>query len=286
MVKRTARQLHTDAADLELALDEGVVRAGGTEKPLCEAELELKIGTADALLEAAVKLFGQDPVRFAEGNKADRGYDLATGRSKNSPRPGHAENVELARGATCREALAAFVQSTMQQIIVNRLVVLETDDPEGAHQLRIGLRGLRSALWAFRPLIDTPSTRGTDQHARVLARVVGELRDADVFISDIVGSVAGAMQGHGGLQPLKDALQTHRMRKRDDARLALNETHWSKLQLYLALLPQAIEEVERLDRPVAKFAEEALSAVWRKVSKKGKRVARSKVRSAIRCVNH
>ena len=160
VVKRTARQLHTDAADLELALDEGVVRAGGTEKPLCEAELELKIGTADALLEAAVKLFGQDPVRFAEGNKADRGYDLATGRSKNSPRPGHAENVELAKGATCREALAAFVQSAMQQIIVNRLVVLETDDPEGAHQLRIGLRRLRSALWAFRPLIDTPSTRG------------------------------------------------------------------------------------------------------------------------------
>ena len=204
---------------------------------------------------------------------AAKGYDLATGRSKDAPRPARAQNVQLAEGATCREALALFVQSATEQIIANRSVVLETDDPEGAHQLRIGLRRLRSALLAFQPLIDTPSTREMDQHARALARVAGELRDADVFIKDIYGSVTGLMKGHPGLQPLKEALTAHRLRRRDAARGALDGQHWSALQLYLTLWPRTIEEVESLDRPVVKFAGQALNAAWKKVAKMGKRVA-------------
>jgi triphosphatase len=184
-----------------------------------------------------------------------------------------AEKVELAKGATCRKALALFVQSATAQIVANRPAVLETDDPEGAHQLRIGLRRLRSALRAFRPLMDTSATREMDQHARVLARVIGELRDADVFIKDIYGPVAGVMKGHGGLPPLKEALTAHRIRKRDAARANLDGTHWSSLQLYLALWPRTLEEVTTLDQPVAKFADHALDAIWKKVAKSGQRVS-------------
>jgi inorganic triphosphatase YgiF len=289
VIERTARQLHTDTADLELALDQGVVRAGGAEMALCEAELELKSGTAVGLLETASKLFGNEPVRLAQGNKADRGYDLAAGRcSKDAPRPLSAEDVELADGATCREALVEFVQSATRQIVVNCLVVLETDDPEGAHKLRIGLRRLRSALAAFRPLIDTPATRELNRHARDLARVVGDLRDADVLIVNIFGSVAGAMKGHGGLQPLKDALKAHRLQMRDAARVALRETHWPTLQLYLALWPHTIEEVDSLDQPVATFAHHALNNAWKKVAKRGQHVGeledeeRHKMRKALK----
>ena len=213
------------------------MRAGEIEKALCEAELELKSGTADGLLMIASQLFGNEPVRLAEGSKADRGYDLVTGRSsKDAPRPVRAEKVELAKGATCREALAKFVQSATQQILTNRLVVLETDDPEGAHQLRIGLRRLRSALRAFRPLIDLASMRELDRHAHDLARVVGGLRDADVFIVDVFGSVAGVMKGHAGLQPLKEALKTHRLQERDAARVALHTSHWPMLADLLGAL--------------------------------------------------
>src|SRR5262249_30379947 len=42
VVKRTTRRLHSDNAELELALDEGVIRAGKLQGELCEAELELK----------------------------------------------------------------------------------------------------------------------------------------------------------------------------------------------------------------------------------------------------
>ncbi len=56
---------------------------------------------------------------------------------------------------TCAEAFALIVQSASDQIAANRRAVLETVDPAAAHQLRIGLRRLRSALSAFRPLHDT-----------------------------------------------------------------------------------------------------------------------------------
>jgi triphosphatase len=273
VVKRTARQLHTAKGDLELALDEGIVRAGNAERSLCEAELELKAGDAEGLLETATTLFADVQVRLGEASKAQRGYDLATGRTAASPRPAHAETVVVAPGATCRETLVLFAQSAALQIMINRQVVLETDDPEGAHQLRIGLRRLRSALSAFRPLLDTPSTREMDRHACALGRAVGELRDADVLIDEIYAPVAGLLKGHAGLPLLKDALQAHRSERRDAARAALYDKHWSALQLYLSLLPRTLEGVQGLDEPVAKFAGKALSKAYNKVAKMGKHFA-------------
>ena len=67
--------------------------------------------------------------------------------------------------------------------------MLETDDPEGAHQLRIGLRRLRNALRALRPLVGRGSLRAFELSARSLGRSVGMLRDAHVMISAIVAPV-------------------------------------------------------------------------------------------------
>jgi inorganic triphosphatase YgiF len=272
LVTRTARRLYTDQGELELALDEGVVRAGTTENPLCEAELELKSGAADGLLQVAAKLFASEPIRLAQTNKGERGYNLVLGRAERGPRPVRAETAPLARGAICGEALAAFVESATRQIMANRSVVLETEDPEGAHQLRIGLRRLRSALAAFRPVHDTQSTREMSDHARTLARAMGDLRDADVLIDAVYAPVAGVIRGHAGLQPLKAALLAHRAEKRELARTALTDRRWSALQLYLALWPGAIEEGDGLGRPLAGFADEAVDAAWKRVVKLGKRI--------------
>jgi triphosphatase len=274
MVKRTTHHLRTERGDLELTLDEGVVRSGKVEKAICEAELELKSGSTADLLETATKLFANEPVRLVKVSTAERGYDLIFGRSDASPRPQSAQPVVVRKGATCRDALPLFVESASRQILTNRQAVLETDDPEGVHQLRIGLRRLRSALYAFRPLIDVHSTREMDLHAKAVGRAVSALRDADMFIDDIYAPAAGSMKGHPGLRPLKQALQAHRALKRDAARSELEGKHWSALQLYLALWPQTIVECHALDRPVAKFGRDALGACWRKALKKGKHLAK------------
>ena len=164
------------------------------------------------------------------------------------------------------------MQSAAAQIAANRMAVLETDDPDAAHQLRIGLRRLRSALCAFRPLSDTPASRELEGHARVLARSVGELRDADVLIEEIYAPVAGTMRGHPGLPRLREALLAHRDRMRQRVRSELCGQQWSVLQLYLALWPRTIEDAEKLSTPVAKFARSALKKRWRKVADSGERL--------------
>lgn len=269
VVTRTTRKLHSDKGDLELALDQGVVRAGTAEHALCEAELELKAGSPECLLETATALFSSEPIRLAETSKAERGYDLVLGRPNRSVAPQKARHIVLKGDESCARALIMFVDSATTQIEANRRAVLETDDPEAAHQLRIGLRRLRSALRAFRPLNDTPATRELEQYARDLGRSVSELRNADVFIEHIFAPVAGTMKGEPGYADLRGGLLAHRIAKRDEARAALTGDRWSKLQLYLALWPRTMRDNGRMQTPVAKFAETALAKGWKRVAKHG-----------------
>jgi len=273
VVERTTRQLHAGEGDLELALEEGVVRAGSVESSLCQAELELKSGRPECLLHTAAQLFATAPVRLANGNPADRGYSLALGRKANGQAiPQRAELPHLEADHTCSHALGLLVQSAAAQIAANRTAVLETEDPDAAHQLRIGLRRLRSALLAFRPLSDTTVARELERHARALARSVGELRDADVLIEEIYAPVAGTLRHDPGLAELREALLAHRVRMRDRVRSELCGQQWSVLQLYLALWPRTIEGGDELSVPVAKFARLALKKRWRKVADSGERL--------------
>ncbi|MBO0740375.1 MAG: CHAD domain-containing protein, partial [Hyphomicrobiaceae bacterium] len=239
------------------------------------------------------QLFATAPVRLVNGNPADRGYSLALGRKANGQTiPQRAELPRLASDHPCSHALALLVQSAAHQIAANRTAVLETEDPDAAHQLRIGLRRLRSALLAFRPLSDTKATRELERHARALARSVGELRDADVLIEEIYAPVAGAMRHDPGLAGLRDALLAHRARMRERVRSELRGQQWSVLHLYLALWPRTIEGGGELSVPVAKFARLALKKRWRKVADSGARlddldvVERHAMRKALKALRY
>jgi triphosphatase len=272
VVERTTRHLHATQGELELALEEGVVRAGGTENSLCEAELELKSGNPECLLQTAAKLFAAAPVRLAKGSQVERGYLLALGKANGRVEPQRGDPPELTVDHTCAQAFTLIVQSAAAQIAANRTAVLETEDPAAAHQLRIGLRRLRSALCAFRPLSDTPALRELEGQARVLARSVGELRDADVLIEEIYAPVAGTMRSHPGLPRLREALLEHRDRMRRQVRSELCGQQWSALQLYLALWPSTIDGAEELSTRIAKYARVALKRRWRKVAESGERL--------------
>jgi inorganic triphosphatase YgiF len=272
IVTRTTRRLHSDKGDLELALDEGIVRAGAAEDKLCEAELELKAGSPECLLETAAALFAAEPIRFAEATKAERGYELLLGRSDRKLVPQKAKNPALGGNETCAEALVQFVDAAGGQIDANRCALLETDDPEAAHQLRVGLRRLRSALRAFRPIEASAATRELGQYARELGRSVGELRNADIFIEGVHAPVAGRCKGEPGFAVLREALLAHRAAMRVKAREALAGERWSRLQLYLALWPQTVKDNAKLQMPVRAFAPVALAKSWKKIAKWGARL--------------
>lgn len=74
---RQVVMLNDGEAVIECALDDGVIAAGGQEKPLHEVEFELVSGDASRLLVWAEKLARQCPVFLNLVSKAEQGYHLA-----------------------------------------------------------------------------------------------------------------------------------------------------------------------------------------------------------------
>ncbi len=72
---------------IELALDQGEVKAGEVSEPLCELELELLAGEASAVLELAQRLVVQPGLRQGSLSKAARGYHLAAGDAPREIKP-------------------------------------------------------------------------------------------------------------------------------------------------------------------------------------------------------
>src|SRR5262249_52086117 len=149
VVQRTTRSIKIKDSEIELAIDDGEVRAGDERQDLREAEFELKAGSAEGLLLAAEKLLVGHELKLSSRSKAERGYRLALGKKDDSIEPEKARPVRISRKDTCRKALSSILDSGVRQVLVNHRAVLESNDPEAAHQLRIGLRRLRSALRAL-----------------------------------------------------------------------------------------------------------------------------------------
>lgn len=65
-----------ETIEVEAALDEGKVIAGDREEAICELELEIRQGSAAALLELALALAEDVPLMPCDISKAERGYRL------------------------------------------------------------------------------------------------------------------------------------------------------------------------------------------------------------------
>ena len=269
IVQRTTRTIKAQGSEIQLAVDDGEVRAGDKAREVHEGELELKAGDAEGLLLAAEKLLDGPELKLSSRSKAKRGYLLALQKGT-SAEPEKARAVRIDRKDTCAKAFAAILQSAVRQILVNREAVLETDDPNGAHQLRIGLRRLRSALRALRPLADRSSLRAFERCARDMGRCVGTLRDADVLISGIHAPVEAASSDKAGFAELLETLARERERRRDEVRAALRGSSWTRLQLYLSLWPRTLAENPKLDKRVSGHAGMVLGKAWKKAAKLGR----------------
>jgi triphosphatase len=274
IIRRTTRKIKAQGSDIELAVDDGAVLAGQTSRELREAELELTAGSAEGLLLAAEKLLGDHKLKLSTRSKAERGYRLASAQKGATAEPEKARAAWVTRKNSCAEAFSAILEAASKQILVNREAVLETDDPEGAHQLRIGLRRLRNALRALRPLVDSGSLRAFDLSARSLGRSVGMLRDADVMISGIVAPVEAVASRKNGFAKIHTALVRDRQDKRDEVRAALRSPVWTKLQLYLTLWPRTLEERAPGEGPITKYARKVLRKAWKKSTNLGQNLKR------------
>lgn len=176
------------------------------------------------------------------------------------------------------EAAAAVLRDALAQIEKARRRILESDDPEGPHQMRVGLRRLRTALGLFEPAIGGPATRSLSDAARRLGREVGTLRDLEVVLHETVDPARAADPDDQALAKiaacLTDAIGTERAR----LRAHLDKGRMHRFLGEIAAFCDAGDwrrragktQRKNLDRPLRKTAERALTRRWKTVRAAGK----------------
>ncbi|SDZ76995.1 CYTH and CHAD domain-containing protein [Rubrimonas cliftonensis] len=279
-IRRTLRLMHTpDGGVVEVALDVGEIRAGARAVTIREAELELKSGEPPALYALAKALFEEGPVRFSRRTKAARGHALAEGRSalSQTPEPVMAKAVALTPEMTAETAAAAVLRCCLDQISGNLAAAALNDAPEGPHQLRVGLRRLRTAATVFAPVLGGEALDAIAAQAQALASAVGGVRDLDVLTDERIGPMAAA---DPRLAPLAEALSERRDAARVAARGTLASREASALLFDLGAFVEGRGWLRRSDfgqtaalaQPVTQLAAAALDKRWRKAAALGERI--------------
>ena len=142
-VRRTVYPIGYDNnAIATLAVDQGTIDTGMRSIPLCEIELELERGTANQLFEVARELTEALSARIALKSKSERGYEIIDNKQE---LPAKAARIDLPAAATTRGAFKIIGLTCLKQVIDNEAALIK-GDPEGVHQMRVGLRRLRAAI--------------------------------------------------------------------------------------------------------------------------------------------
>jgi inorganic triphosphatase YgiF len=131
-------------------------------------------------------------------SKAERGRLLAAGEAQAAPR--QARRPLLATGMTPAQAWRAVVRACSEQIVVNASQIASgTHAAEHVHQLRVGLRRLRSALRLFAAAEDLPALfdPALGDAATELFRRLGAVRDQDVLQGPLAAALDAALVAAG-----------------------------------------------------------------------------------------
>lgn len=209
-VQRVLRNQRSRYGTIELAYDTGVLRTGSLELPISELEFELVSGRPAAIFSVARRWQQRHGLILDVRSKSERGdalaslaHELATLDTSADPEsslaarsqaiarfwaPYQAGSVKLTDTMTPPEAMGRIAGECLEQIIRNAAILAEVDTlgvypaghSEHVHQLRVGMRRLRSAWRLFDGWI-APAPAPVQEGARTLFAAFGQNRDQDVL---------------------------------------------------------------------------------------------------------
>jgi inorganic triphosphatase YgiF len=225
-------RLSLEETTIELALDQGEIRSGDRTLPICEAELELISGRPSRIFELALSLQESMPFRLETRTKARRGYDLA---ANFVAQPVYGERPALAPDISLRNAILSVARACRDHFRANEPAVLGGTDPEGIHQMRVGIRRLRALLQAVRRFLPPARYEPLARELGWLQRELGPARDWDVFIADCLEPLAALQPEDAGQARLLADAGALRIAAYEEARAALRSPRYARLVLQLNL---------------------------------------------------
>jgi triphosphatase len=282
-VRRTVYPIVDGAHSIAVSVDRGTIDTGKRSQPLCEIELELERGNAAELFNVARKISQALPARLAVKSKSERGYEIIKGEED---LPVKAQPVDLTAGASARDAFKMIGLACLKQIICNEPALLN-GDPEGVHQMRVGLRRLRAAMSLFAVILPDAQSEGIKTQLKWLTRELGPARELEVLFNRVVAPMKRRGRRWHGMPSLSQELAERRNVALARAQDAVQSARFRALTIDIAAWLQAGLWTDPQDDlvadqggvPIEMFASEQLARRRRKVRKKGKVLAQLDARS-------
>ncbi len=200
-VVRLARLFSTAQTTVEVALDRGRITVAGRELSVLEIEFELKAGLPSALIELAQDWCPRYGLWLDPQSKGIAGRRLAAQDAV--PAAVTAEPIKRTKRARVLDVLSEVLGSVLVHVLWNgREVAAGQATDRHVHQLRVGLRRLRSALRELAALPELSSLpAGVEQTLTALFRELGEHRDALVLVPQVERQLADAGAPPPGEKP-------------------------------------------------------------------------------------
>jgi len=286
-VARTVYPLSSSTGEIEFTVDRGTIAAGDRSAPLCEIELELKRGSQTDLFNVARELMQAVPARLEFRSKSQRGYELLDDKGD---APMTAERVDLVAGISTGDGFKAIGRACLRQIVGNAPALLK-GDPEGVHQMRVGLRRLRAALSLFADLLPDPQTAAIKTGLQWLQGELGPAREFEVLMKRVVAPVKKRRARWDGVPSLSHELAEKREAALSRAQDAVKSARFHALTLDIAAWLETGDWTEpRDDRtrdlgqvPIEVSAARQLAGAGRRSAEDAKRSRGSMRSAAISC---
>jgi triphosphatase len=286
-VRRQTWALSWGRSQIELAFDQGLLRAHDQEKAFTELELELSAGQWSDLFEAAQSLSN-----FLESlglqafleprSKAERGFTFAasnaadaktalkpTNKTKAAFKKAELTKEEELQPSTTSQVLSLFLQTAAHRLSQEMVRVLETIDPEGPHQARVALRQLRTI---FKLLIAAgltdPSVR-LEEKASGLAEALGQLRDLDVAEEKLIRPLEAQLRFDAAVTAAAVSIAEQTSQVRDSVRGKLFSHNARSFVLEVFQFANTLKDHVGLPQAQT-FANEQVALYRRRIKKRAK----------------
>jgi inorganic triphosphatase YgiF len=271
-IHRTSVPVRKNGTRIEVALDEGQVRAGQRSAPISELELELKRGKPGDIFKLAHEMGKLAPATLSLKSKSERGYDLIENKPAKAV---GAEKIRLQRGMNTADAFRIIGRSILRQIAGNETAVRRSDS-EGVHQMRVGLRRLRAAISLFAKLLGDQETERVKSGLKWLTGELAPARDLDVYMRNEIEPLRGDAPKRRGMKELIGALTLRRAAAFGKAKAAVESPRYRSLLLdtlqWLEIGNWAKHPRVYGHRPIERFAADILARRTKRTMKKAKKI--------------
>ncbi len=254
-----------------------MAKARGEEASFAELELELKAGPAWGLYSLARRLSGAGDLTLSFTTKAARGSALAR------PPRSYAHKFKaprLARDCATGAAFQTIAKACLAQIVSNAEQLRRRASPEVIHQMRVGIRRLRSLITTFKRVVSDARLPAIKAELKWLTGELDGARNLDVLLHGDYRAALAQKDIAEGLKGLGARLRAARRVAYARAASAVESERFRRLLLDLLIWIEAgpwmgaAALAKARSRPIAKFAEEALDKRRRKIIKRGRKLGR------------